>query len=1071
MADLDRFSLFTEARERLGRALVAAVSATLPEAADALERAAEGEPSIAGRRALFATSAEMRIEAGARAQRALSRLYDLTFRLLELNQSGASAEGGPPLLALLGDEAPDQQSLVDELARAVRESLGEAHVPALRRVESLTRTPTDDARAPLGAAVLAAAALEAWRPHATAAASRGALRDAAIGRLAPRLAASIAEVDAWLAARGVEPRRRPDELAREASSAVEDVPQAVEDTSQGVEDASEADGHVPPARDAGDAAHEGDAAPGHGAAPASGPPPSGAGTGQASGTSEDRSPSEPAATVPERAAAALARSETTPPAFDAGRFAQPVAEPPRPGSASVPGPRPAAEPTPADAPIEAPGGASIAPAAAPEGMPIEPAAAPGGMPIEPAVPVPIEAPAEAAIDVPAAGAATPESAVATADAPMERAAEALVHATQVADVLGRQPFAVGRAESGYRHAGVLPRPEALERDGVAFAHHVGVAPYTRPARQRFFDGLRERMLASQAPPAQLAALDLVAALFDYVVDDTRMPAAAQPLLWRLQHPAVTLAALDAGFLGDDRRSMRRLVENLSAISVAYADDVTKGSELYRRLETVVRAVEVVAHAFQTRSSVLGEQVRREYERAAQGVAQLVSRVAKERTALESTPGRRNRRDYSRRPSREREQEVTRRLESELRDRLARCEVPESVRDFLLGVWLRHLRTALLRDGEESAQFRLAIQVVDDLLWSLDTSGPRQSRRELAGRIPPLIRLLTQGVVDIGARPEEFRPFLDELFLIHLRKMQKVPHGDTEARPTTRSGDGPPSLAAPAMPETPRADPTFPAPPAPPAPDAPDAPPVPDAPPTPGASPSADASTKAPTAPDAPVASVAPAPSPVGPAEPALDASVPSPDTAADTPTLDECLADPAPDAPAAADAASVPPAPPTHPLPLRPEAGTVPPQAQGPGAAPSASTPTSGNGTATPGASSTPPHPGLPRRPILPPGPPDEGRSGDQRLLSVLSTLDLGDFPETPQRLRLDADEALARLRRGDWLELIGRDGLPQEVKVAWINSRRTVVLLVRRPDRRALSLRAAELHQRFAQHKAALIV
>ena len=336
MADLDRFSLFTEARERLGRALVAAVSATLPEAADALERAADGEPSIAGRRALFATSAEMRIEAGARAQRALSRLYDLTFRLLELNQSGASAEGGPPLLALLGDEAPDQQCLVDELARAVRESLGEAHVPALRRVESLTRTPTDDARAPLGAAVLAAAALEAWRPHATAAASRGALRDAAIGRLAPRLAASIAEVDAWLAARGVEPRRRPDEVAREASSAVEDVPQAVEDTSQGVEDASEADGHVPPARDAGDAAHEGDAAPGHGAAPASGPPPSGAGTGQASGTSEDRSPSEPAATVPERAAAALARSETTPPAFDAGRFAQPVAEPPRPGSASVP---------------------------------------------------------------------------------------------------------------------------------------------------------------------------------------------------------------------------------------------------------------------------------------------------------------------------------------------------------------------------------------------------------------------------------------------------------------------------------------------------------------------------------------------------------------------------------------------------------------------------------------------------------------------------------------------------------------------------------------------------------------
>jgi hypothetical protein len=105
------------------------------------------------------------------------------------------------------------------------------------------------------------------------------------------------------------------------------------------------------------------------------------------------------------------------------------------------------------------------------------------------------------------------------------------------------------------------------------------------------------------------------------------------------------------------------------------------------------------------------------------------------------------------------------------------------------------------------------------------------------------------------------------------------------------------------------------------------------------------------------------------------------------------------------------------------------------------------------------------------PRPPDDARSGDQHLLSVLSSLDLGDFPQAPQRLRMDPDEALARLRRGDWLELVGRDGLPQEVKVAWINSRRTVVLLVRRPDRRALSLRAAELRQRFADHKAALLV
>ena len=40
------------------------------------------------------------------------------------------------------------------------------------------------------------------------------------------------------------------------------------------------------------------------------------------------------------------------------------------------------------------------------------------------------------------------------------------------------------------------------------------------------------------------------------------------------------------------------------------------------------------------------------------------------------------------------------------------------------------------------------------------------------RIPPLIRLLTQGVREIGVKDDELKPFFDELFLIHLRKMQR-----------------------------------------------------------------------------------------------------------------------------------------------------------------------------------------------------------------------------------------------------------------------------------------------------------
>ncbi|MCL4744640.1 MAG: hypothetical protein KJZ83_04415, partial [Burkholderiaceae bacterium] len=86
----------------------------------------------------------------------------------------------------------------------------------------------------------------------------------------------------------------------------------------------------------------------------------------------------------------------------------------------------------------------------------------------------------------------------------------------------------------------------------------------------------------------------------------------------------------------------------------------------------------------------------------------------------------------------------------------------------------------------------------------------------------------------------------------------------------------------------------------------------------------------------------------------------------------------------------------------------------------------------------------------------------EHKLLEVLASLDLSDLPVDPRPLAENAEQAFASLRRGDWLRIEGRDGTPLHVKIAWINTRRTVVLMVRHPDRRALSMRAAELMDRL---------
>ncbi|HLS57762.1 MAG TPA: DUF1631 family protein [Zeimonas sp.] len=530
---------------------------------------------------------------------------------------------------------------------------------------------------------------------------------------------------------------------------------------------------------------------------------------------------------------------------------------------------------------------------------------------------------------------------------VSRAIGVTLQADRDAATLGSSPLAGAPDGQRLRVLPTLQPVAEIERDAVAFAHAIGALPYSREARAEFFGNVRSRMRDAGAAPAQVAVVDLVAAMFDYVIDDRRLPEAAKPLVWRLQQPAVALTLLDPAYLGDDPRSLRKLVEHFGAISAAFGEDIVRGSELYRRLETVVRAVEIVSSALQSRSAVMAQQVQKEYSRAARSVGQLIDRVVRERRTLEETPSRRNRRDYARRPNREREKQVTEHLRTMLADRLDRHRAPQSVREFVDKVWLRHMRTAALRNGEESSEFRVSLQVVDDLLWSLDENGERHSRRELAQRIPPLIRLMTQGVREIGAKEDEFKSFFDELFLIHLRRMQRR---ERERGVTTRARlEGATAAGVPTLAEQ------------------------------------------------------------VGASGPATTPREP-PSTAA------------RPAAPPPAVAAAQPPA-----------------------AAAAAPGPAAGHERGD-----------------------EEGT--ERRLLEILESLDLADLPASPQRRPLGAEQSIAQMRRGDWIELVARDGSSTFLKVAWINHRRTVALLVRHADRKAMSLRIEELQARFEQQRAFLV-
>ena len=292
-----------------------------------------------------------------------------------------------------------------------------------------------------------------------------------------------------------------------------------------------------------------------------------------------------------------------------------------------------------------------------------------------------------------------------------------------------------------------------------------------------------------APPSSavlsMAGLGQLEGAFEQVRASGPLPLALEPLVMRLRMPFTVLMSLDPGFLRDDRRSLGRFLEILCDAARLAPEQLTVQSALMQQLEMSVRAIEVMAQQAQVRARVLHGQLERELKRASQGVGTVLARLERERDQLRRSDNKTNRRDLRRRPSREKEIQVTDAVRSLLLRKIENRPLPESVTEFLQEVWVRHLRTAVLRDGERSPEFRRALGVVDDLVWTLDTRQKGTSRTQLARRIPDIVQTLNVGAQSVGLSEGEIQPFMDELFMAHLRRMQR---SSSRAEPQSRGQD-------------------------------------------------------------------------------------------------------------------------------------------------------------------------------------------------------------------------------------------------------------------------------------------
>ena len=266
---------------------------------------------------------------------------------------------------------------------------------------------------------------------------------------------------------------------------------------------------------------------------------------------------------------------------------------------------------------------------------------------------------------------------------------------------------------------------------AAATDSAGTAVIDTPALLEELQQRKQALKAAAATPVERATIEIVALLFQSILMEDAIPATVRVWFARLQMPVLRVAVSEPDFFATVEHPARRLIDRMGACVMGFdAGARAVGDLLEKEIKRVVQVVEAYPdtgrRVFQT---VLGEfekflehYFRNENEASRRGVSLAQQVEQRETMAIQYT--------------------------IELRKMLNDVPVQDGVRDFLFQVWADVLATTASKSNSADA-VRDMKRAATELIWSASAKVSRAERAEVIRRLPPLLKMLRDGMDDAG----------------------------------------------------------------------------------------------------------------------------------------------------------------------------------------------------------------------------------------------------------------------------------------------------------------------------------
>lgn len=241
----------------------------------------------------------------------------------------------------------------------------------------------------------------------------------------------------------------------------------------------------------------------------------------------------------------------------------------------------------------------------------------------------------------------------------------------------------------------------------------------------------------------MQTIDLVGMLFEYMLSDDHLPDSVKALLSYLHTPFLKIAFLDKNFFEQPEHPARVLLNSLAEAGVRWVSN--DGSDQYDIFSKIKTTVFRLLKEFKNDVRIFAELLI-EFNAYTHNIARRQELL--ERRALEKAQGE------------EKLREAKLQVNREVRSRTDNRDMPSAILLLLLQPWSDYLSFILLRYGDKSESWNRALQVIDDLLWTLEPKTKQAEKIKQMDVQGTLLAALERGFETIGFEQSKGRKLLD-----------------------------------------------------------------------------------------------------------------------------------------------------------------------------------------------------------------------------------------------------------------------------------------------------------------------